>query len=260
VKHFAPDVGQSSTIQSRTVSTLVVLEDSDLPSVKWSDIQAKQRENGRKKLGSVLKQRLQDDDVQLKQVMALHCVGFLLDSHNSFYPLLRELWHQFEEDEAIHRMRQGRKTTSHPLATTNLNEASVQGNWDVLQNAVLNGLDIPEERLHDGYILVGGDLATIEGVRLLQQLSGSCMHGFGLYNWILPVVQLWHMQWADLACCVNTHWGTNNREGTSLEVINVQLRRSVKPVLQPNFYSSQKLLFDTLRAEVLDCFWCVRFL
>lgn len=75
-------------------------------------------------------------------------------------------------------------------------------------------------------------------------------------DWLLPVIQLWHMEWADLAHCINTHWGDGNREGGALEALNTLLGRRVKPALRPDFYPAQCLALDSLRGEVLDCFRC----
>ena len=149
-------------------------------------------------------------------------------------------------------MRAGRRTEVHPLSTSDHNEGTVDGNRDVLDSIFLRQLNLTDAEMIDRLYLV--DLATIERLRRLLLLSRDCPHGYAAYDWLLPLVQLWHMMWADLARIIGTHWGTDNREGMTFQAASVLLERNVKRVLRPDFYPAQRLIFDTLRGEVLDCF------
>ncbi|KAK7000932.1 hypothetical protein R3P38DRAFT_2796738 [Favolaschia claudopus] len=78
------------------------------------------------------------------------------------------------------------------------------------------------------------------------------------YGWVLPLIQLWHMGWADLERILSTHWGRTNSNAetgdmSSYYFINTILKRKIKDVKRPNYYPTQNIVFDTLRAKVIDC-------
>jgi hypothetical protein len=251
---YSDKAPQCSVLLSGTASTLYTVEDGDLAAVDPHVIKEARQSN--KRLGMTIKHirhsatRHQED---LTKFMALHVLSFLYDSDPSFSR--HKPWLRVQMDATkVECMRSGRRTEVHPLSTSDHNEGSVEGNRDVLDSIFQHQLKLTEVEIVKHLYLVGGDLATIEKLRRLQVLSRECPHGYAAYDWMLPLVQLWHMMWADLARIIGTHWGTDNREGSTLQVTNVLLGRNVKKVLRPDFYPAQKLVFDTLCAEVLDCF------
>lgn len=258
-RFYSPDAAQRSKQLSGTASTVVKIEDGDLSTVTPSMIQQARSEGKRRALSlQYLEDRCNDQSANVKSLMVLHCIGFLIGSSPGLKKWAARLKSELAS-LAVERLPKDRKSTVFPLATTDLDEGSTAGNRDVLDNLFLDQLGKSREDIAEALFVVGGDLATIEKLRVLQRLLGDCPHGYSAYHWLLPLVQLWHMGWADLARIIGTHWGSNNREGSSIEAVNTVLGRNVRKILRPDYYPAQRLVFDNLRAEVLDCFRYVQY-
>jgi len=254
---YSTESPDRSKLLSGTASTLYLIEDGDLAAVNPAVVRSARQSRSREGMTpQYLLEAATKHEEQLINLMALHVLSFLLQSDASFnqhQPLLRTKL----EAAKVECMRQGRRTVVHPLSTTDDDEGTVTGNRDVLDDIFLRQLNLDKNVIEEHVYLVGGDLATIERIRKLQSLLLDCPHGYARYDWVLPLVQLWHMGWADLARIIATHWGKDNREGFTLQAMNVSLGRNVKKVLRPDYYPAQKLVFDTLYGEVIDCFRCV---
>ncbi|KIP02292.1 hypothetical protein PHLGIDRAFT_79355, partial [Phlebiopsis gigantea 11061_1 CR5-6] len=147
-------------------------------------------------------------------------------------------------------MKKGRQTTIYPLGTTDYEEGSASGNQKVLNHLMLQELGFSEEEAAKLLVIIGGDQATVEKVRILKKFAASCPHGYNRYEWVLPLIQLWHMGWSDLERILDTHWGKDITDVSTLAFVNETLGRKVKNVKRPDFYSAQSLVMDNLRAEV----------
>ena len=77
----------------------------------------------------------------------------------------------------------------------------------VVYSIFLHQLALSENEMARHIYLVGGDLATIERLSKVKALSEDCPPGCD--DWVLPLVQLWHMSWADLARIVDTRRGVD---------------------------------------------------
>jgi hypothetical protein len=254
-----PDLGERDTIDNGTAATYVQLADCDVekafdPSV----LKDAQDQRGREKLDcDVLFNRI--NMPELNSVMALHCLSFLvqetsvLEHHKDFINL------RFQTTHSSHRMQKGRQTVVHPLATSDHDEGSTEGNRKVLDDLLLNQLKMEKGEIDRLMILVGGDQSTVEKIRTLKKFLESCPHGYSRYGWVLPLIQLWHMGWADLERVLSTHWGktsgNNGEHGdmSSFYFTNVILKRKIKDVKRPDFYPTQAFIFDNLKVEILDC-------
>jgi hypothetical protein len=155
-------------------------------------------------------------------------------------------------------MPDGHVTKIHPLATSGHDEGTTQGNRDVLDDLILRQLGMKKDEVDKLLIIVGGDQSTVEKIRTLQKFLDDCPHGYSQYGWVLPLIQLWHMGWADLERILSTHWGqtaSNSETGdmSSFCFVNTILKRKIKDVKRPDYYPTQNFIFDTLRAEIVDC-------
>jgi len=119
-------------------------------------------------------------------------------------------------------------------------EANVGENAKILDDMVLNQLRMSKEEMENYLVIVGGDQATVEKLCSLKKFVGSCPHHYNGYGWVLPLIQLWHMGWADLEHVLSTHWGTSqvNDLLTYLST-NILLGRKVKDVKWPDYYPAQ---------------------
>ncbi|KAI0070450.1 hypothetical protein K474DRAFT_1608657, partial [Panus rudis PR-1116 ss-1] len=246
-----PELGQKNVMDSGTAATLVVLEDCN--PEKAFDLQALQdaQAAGRRRelTADGLYRRI--DWEKLDMVMALHCLNFLA-VEISRTDVLEFVKMRLQTSSAIHRMRPGRKTEMHPLGTSDYDEGLTGGNKQVLDDLILNQLGLTKEEMDNLITIVGGDQSTIEKLRALKRFAEDCTHGYATYNWVLPLIQLWHMGWSDLERILATHWG-NQSDISTFAYMNERLNRKVKNVKRPDYYPAQALVFDTLQAEVLDC-------
>jgi hypothetical protein len=88
--------------------------------------------------------KLRIDDKHLCQVMAFHCVSFLIGDSPSLHHHKKWVVDKFNNDLSKHRMREGRKTSIHPLATSDINEGTIGGNKDVIDDVLLKQLGLSE--------------------------------------------------------------------------------------------------------------------
>lgn len=255
-----PDLGKQDKMNNGTAATFIELEDCDIQKALDPEPLQKARQEERRKALSINVLYNHINWTKLDSVMALHCLQFLaeevpsLAGHRDFIKL------RFETTMAIHRMRRGRKTKLHPLATSNYNEGNTKENAKVLYDLLVHQLGLPKEEVEKLLVIVGGDQSTVEKLRTLKKFLADCPHGYHRYGWVLPLIQLWHMGWADLEHVLNTHWGGSHPGDLSgFCAMNILLGRKVKDTKRPDYYPAQHLVFDTLKAEVLDCWRYVHY-
>ncbi|KAJ7448749.1 hypothetical protein FB451DRAFT_1187568 [Mycena latifolia] len=253
-----PDLGQRDAMDSGTAATLVELMNCDVGKAFDPQALKDARSAGlRKQLTTeVLLGRI--DMPELNAVMALHALTFLiaeapvLSPHQTFINL------RFRTTHAKHQMPDGYVTSIHPLATSGHDEGTTQGNRDVLDDLIIRQLGMEKSEVDKLLIIVGGDQSTVEKIRTLQRFLADCPHGYSRYGWVLPLIQLWHMGWADLERVLSTHWGrTALGDMSSFYFINTILKRTIKDVKRPDYYPTQNFVFDTvyLKTDNLDAYF-----
>lgn len=257
IRAWDPDLGQRDTVHSGTAATYVELEDCDIEKAfDPQKLKDAQDAHGREKLDAeVLRDRI--DMKELNLIMALHSLSFLvqntpcLHKHQEFINL------RFQTTHASHRMRKGRKTIIHPLATSGHDEGSTEGNKKVIDDIMLNQLTMDKEEVAKLMIIFGGDQSTVEKIRTLKKFLDTCPHGYSRYGWVLPLIQLWHMGWADLERVLSTHWGKpsdiQHGDMSTFYFTNIILRRKIKDSARPDYYPTQGFIFDNLMVEIMDC-------
>jgi len=151
-------------------------------------------------------------------------------------------------------MKRGCKTELYPLMTLDLNEGNTKQNAKVLYDLLVNQLKLPKEEVEKLLVIIGGDQSTVEKLRTLKKFLADYLHGYHQYGWLLPLIQLWHMGWADLEHVLKTHWGGSASDDLlGFCATNILLGRKVKDTKRPDYYPAQHLIFDNLKAEILDC-------
>ncbi|THH01002.1 hypothetical protein EW026_g1593 [Hermanssonia centrifuga] len=250
-----PEFGDKDVMDSGTAATFVELQDCDVQKALDADVlETARAKQMRKSLDiDVLYGRIKHD--HLLDVMAVHTLSFLVQHVPSIIHMQEHLTLRLQTSLAIHCMWKGRKTNIYPSATSDHDEGSTGGNQKVLDDLMLRQLSLDKEEIPKLLTIVGGDQSTVEKVRMLKRFLSSCPHGYARYGWVLPLIQLWHMGWADLERILSTHWSKKNSASdiSTFHFMNEKLGRKVKNVKRPDFYPAQALVFDTLQAEVLDC-------
>ncbi|KAK7026542.1 hypothetical protein R3P38DRAFT_2527715 [Favolaschia claudopus] len=257
-RKWDPDLGQHDAMDSGTAATLVEVVNCDVEKAFDPQPLNEARKAGvRSQLTTeVLMDRIEMQE--LTSVMALHCVTFLIADTPVLTPHQAWINLRLRTTHAKHRIPDGHVTQIHPLATSGHDEGAAQGNRDVLDDLILRQLGMDKKEVDKLLIIVGGDQSTVEKIRTLQRFLDDCPHGYSRYGWALPLIQLWHMGWADLERVLSTHWGRTNSNAemgdmSSFYFINTILKRKIKDVKRPDYYPTQNFVFDTLRAEIIDC-------
>lgn len=252
-----PDLGQKDKVLNGTAATLVELEDCDPEKALDPKKLKEAKEKGdRAKLNTeTLVRRI--DFPKLYQVYALHCLKFLVDEVPALSIHESLINTRLRVTLKGHRMRPGRKSKISPLQTSDINEGTTGGQKNVYDDLGIRQLALTDEQLVRLMMIAGGDQSTVEKARTLQRFLADCGHDHANYSWILPLIQLWHMGWADLERVITTHWGLKTGDGvedlSSFRAVNTLLGRKVKDETRPDYYPAQGLVFDNLRLEILDC-------
>jgi hypothetical protein len=251
-----PDLGERDRMNSGTAATYIQLADCNVETAfDIKHLAASQAKQGRKKLDvNVLLKRI--NWAEVNKLFTLHSLSFLAQetehlSHHRDYINLR-----FRTTHASHRMRKGRQTTAHPMATSDYDEGSTEGNRDVINDLLLNQLKMEKEEVGKMIVIIGGDQSTVEKIRTLKKFLEGCPHGYARYGWVLPLIQLWHMGWSDLERILSTHWGGSTSSAgdlSSFYFTNIILKRKIKDIKHPDYYPTQIFVFDNLKIEILDC-------
>ncbi|KAI0038909.1 hypothetical protein FA95DRAFT_1550988 [Auriscalpium vulgare] len=249
-----PDRGQQDIINNGTAETFVELDDCDVEQA--FDVQAlRSAQDSRAREGltmDVLERRI--DWNHMNKIFALHCLRVLVQAVDGLEQYHELVLTRFRTTMAVHRMRKGRVTRLHPMATTDFNEGNTAENGRVLDDMMLSQLGLPKEEVDKLLVIVGGDQSTVEKLRTLKKFLASCPHGYARYGWVLPLIQLWHMGWADLERVLSTHWGKSQASDVStFKSTNIVMGRKVQNVKRPDYYPAQHLVFDNLKVEILEC-------
>ncbi|KAF8335424.1 uncharacterized protein EI90DRAFT_3120516 [Cantharellus anzutake] len=105
------------------------------------------------------------------------------------------------------------KTEYHPLECSGFNEASTQGNRDVVLDAFVRQLGLSRDELEGRQFPVSGDQATVARLRTLLNQTSLCRSWFTAHKWVLPVIELWHLKWAFLKGIFKAHWASKVGKG-----------------------------------------------
>lgn len=142
------------------------------------------------------------------------------------------------------------------METTDFNEADPGDNAKLLEHLLIHKCGLSKAQVEKLLGIVGGDQSTAEKQRAMKKFLADCPHGFARFGWVLPLIQLWHMGWADIERILKTHWG-NRSDPSSFRVLNSWLKRNVKLTKRPDYYSALHLILDSLRGDILECWRCV---
>jgi hypothetical protein len=252
-----PELGQKDTVLNGTAATLVEIEDCNVekaldPQVLSEAIAKGDRAN---LTVDVLHNRI--NFPKLHSIFALHALKFLTDGVQCLETHQKFINERFRTTLKEHRMKSGRKSKIFPLQTSDINEGTTGGQKNVIDDLNLRQLKLSEEELTRLMLILGGDQSTVEKIRILKRFLADCTHGYSQYGWVLPLIQLWHMGWADLERVLFTHWGSDSGDDigdiSTFRAVNILLGRKVKDMKRPDNYPAQGLIFDNLKLEILDC-------
>lgn len=157
----------------------------------------------------------------------------------------------FKTRYAVHRLPDNHKTEFYTMETSGFDEATTSGNQSVLQDLVRDQLGLPVDLFEKALIPIGGDQMTIARLRSLLDQTDQDVTAFDRNDYVLPLVQLWHMKWAFLRSIYRCHWSDTIGKGVvGLRRDATGLGRKINPV-KCDFYPSHRMVEVRFQALVL---------
>ncbi|KAF8342093.1 uncharacterized protein EI90DRAFT_3011643 [Cantharellus anzutake] len=149
------------------------------------------------------------------------------------------------------------KTEYHLLECSGYNEASTQGNRDVVLDAFIRQLGLSCDELEGRQFLVSGDQATVARLRTLLEQTSLCRSWFTTHKWVLPVIELWHLKWAFLKGIFKAHWACKVGKGdVGLRTAAEALGWNINPDKVEFYpcYRLAELVLTTMTLHYARCF------
>ncbi|KAH6913289.1 hypothetical protein BKA70DRAFT_1525370 [Coprinopsis sp. MPI-PUGE-AT-0042] len=164
----------------------------------------------------------------------------------------KELQDMYKEHLAVHKLRL-RKSKIIPMRPTAIDESTSHGIVEVLRNLVLSQLNVLPEWLQDWVIFVCGDQMTIDRLRKLKQYTAKADTPHDRNDWVLPVIQLWHLKWNWMKNIFKLHWFNElERDVHGLHHDVNLLRREKFNAEKCDFYQGHHIIEDRFEAMVLE--------
>ncbi|KAI0314695.1 hypothetical protein OF83DRAFT_1044087, partial [Amylostereum chailletii] len=174
VRLWDADYGIKDTIQNGTAATMVELEVKDgcnLEKVLNPEPLHQARAERRRENLTLEKLYEQVKWTELKSVMASHALLMLIDNVPCLAKHRPLFLARFKTTHGVHRMRAGRKSKVHPMATSDHNEGNTAENAKVLENLLIHQLRMSKEAVAKIIVIMGGDQSTVEKLPKQADLS-----------------------------------------------------------------------------------------
>ncbi|KAF9344028.1 hypothetical protein BGX26_004899 [Mortierella sp. AD094] len=143
------------------------------------------------------------------------------------------------------------QTILHPLPTMRINESTVEGNKDILETVMEKVLELPAVYFEDGrQIIIAGDQMTISRLRSLMEQRRSDDSAYSRLEWMVPLIQLFHLQMLYSTTLIHNYYGTEGNPGIILSN-RVLLRRKRVNLQKQDFHAADELLLHSFQALVM---------
>ncbi|KAF9897821.1 hypothetical protein BX616_004923, partial [Lobosporangium transversale] len=150
-----------------------------------------------------------------------------------------------------------KKTEAFPLPSMHINQATIDGNKDVLETIMGQTLKIPSEWFDGKRAVVTGDQLTVSRVRSLKRQRCDDVSTYHRFEWAVPVIQLFHLQMVLSSTILRTHYGDIGVPG-SLAYYAAKLRRKRVTPDRFDFHAVNELLFHAFDAMVIRAWQLVQ--
>ncbi|KAF9579537.1 hypothetical protein BGW38_004161 [Lunasporangiospora selenospora] len=147
-----------------------------------------------------------------------------------------------------------KKTVISSLPTMRIDESTVHGNREVLESIVSAALDLPEVWFEGRRILVAGDQMSVARLRRLIELRWDDISTFQRFDWVIPVLQLFHLQMLLASTILRTHYGDSSSPGSMSFYAHLLGRKRVN-FDKADFHSLDELLrhvFDAMAIKAWE--------
>ncbi|EJD47521.1 hypothetical protein AURDEDRAFT_163392, partial [Auricularia subglabra TFB-10046 SS5] len=176
----------------------------------------------------------------LRDLKAHHCLLFLVSWDTRLQQYKERIHAAFRTLLAKRRIPRGRRTRLYTLGTSNDNEATTRSTKNVFDDIFIKQLQLDPAEVARKLRFVCGDQLTAERARTMLKYNSSCTHDYYSYaSWAEIMALWWHM--------------AASGDPSAVSHVNVLLKRHVKDVDRPDYYPALRLVSQTLKADVLDC-------
>ncbi|KZV86613.1 hypothetical protein EXIGLDRAFT_840603 [Exidia glandulosa HHB12029] len=189
----------------------------------------------------------------LKRIFIAHSLDILVQHTPSLSVYHDRVMEMFRVDLALNRLHAHQPTEYYPMATSDCNVGTTPGTRDALDDIFVRQLEMDPRVVANLLRIVCGDQGSIEKLRTLKRYLQSCPHGYAQYDWVYPLVQLWHMGWADMARVLKTHWGADESDESGFNAIIQAIGSKVKKKDRPDHRPTLRLMTQTLHGDILSC-------
>ena len=153
-------------------------------------------------------------DVHLKGTYRYHLIEVLRRrTANSF---------QNPISEPVKNRLKVERTKAYPLPSMHIDQSTVEGNRDILDE-IMKVLELSPETCFDDQtrLIVAGDQLTLARVRSIARLRWDEDKAYYRVEWAVPVLQLFHLQMVLATTILKTHWGSRKTPGSLCYFITV---------------------------------------
>ncbi|KAF8803454.1 hypothetical protein BYT27DRAFT_7260192 [Phlegmacium glaucopus] len=195
----------------------VEMEDYHPEAFDMNDIIQHQKQQERKKLTTDL--ILEDIEAQhLENVAVVHFLQRLLNFVPALLPYCQKLCEYVASSVSKNQIPKMRCTKVMPLATNSANEMLIQGMKEGILDFASTQMGMKNETLNNMASIWSGDGKTFNMLLSLKKMSAMESNNFHSFQWMIPLLELWHTKWTNLSRIVWTHWGSSD-EPNSLATI-----------------------------------------
>ncbi|KAF9555720.1 hypothetical protein EC968_008657, partial [Mortierella alpina] len=141
-------------------------------------------------------------------------------------------------------------TVMYPLPLMHINQATVEGNKDILETIMDKELQIPEDWFEGRRILIAGDQLTTIRIHTLKRVRSDDTSAFQRHEYAVPIMQLFHLQMLLGATILRNHFGDLDTPG-SLAYNAERVSRRRVTLDKPDFHATHELLCHSFDAVAL---------
>lgn len=247
-------IGRQDQLKVGTAATAIKYEDCEPGAF-----------NSKDHLDRVVQQERRDltvkslyDDIDWKHVgdvQALHWVRVLVGFIPELQDLKKEVSACFRgEGIAIHRMRDGRKTTVQPLGTNGEKEVETHGMMRAeLDFEAQMGLD--EKAMENKLFVSRGDGASYAALLRIKKYLAAHPSDYKSFRNRLSLPEIWHTRATNLNAIAECHYGPlaspcPSSLSKSADAVNTKRPANLK---KTDFYPTARSISLFFEARVLDC-------
>lgn len=247
-------MGRVNQMRIGTAATMMEAEDFLPAAMDVDDRRARIAENKRKDITVPLLLALVDN-THADMLGALQWLRVLVNYVPELSGYKAKVSELYRTKGAKKQINPHRKTKVHPLATNAKNEAKTTE----LKDALLDFLGQMGQHDHDylrKLILAGGDGLTYEKLLQLQRYMQFHGDAFQSLELLVPILELWHLEWTDLSRIYEIHWGnylSADDPGTLRNSAAEIGRKEPANLTKVDYYPYMQLAYLILDIRMLDC-------